>query len=476
MLIKLFAFISLFPSFYVVNKIIKGKDLTCIDVLILFQTLYMAVIPLLGDTSQIAYKSILSDYYAQFYTFVIYNIFVWLLVLVDFIFESKYKGLYSLSWYIRRWSCSKKFNSGVLILLFLLIIFQWYLVYKTFERSVLLGVGSMESIRENVLQTNTSYNMWLFSGSHLIRLYVVFLLTVLFWDKQFSRKLSVVEKGIFWVMVILELLLHIQISRTYLFESLFWYFIIVYSYRRNYFNLTKFVRYFIVFLLSIVFLFPIITEFRNIRRVMVSQNVNVGNVIDLLSYQFKSLDNKRNVSKTADNKSSRIWNVYQIICLGVNSPYEGNGELTINAVSVGIPKFIYSGKSKTGSQMIIENVLGVHEDVADSFLLLAILENRIMAPILTLFYYFVVLFSFFGLAKVLISYLSEWLTMPLLLSSIYIWLNRVENSFDGFIPAIMQMFLWYVALYAIIKLIQLLHINLYKKKNIIRLLYFSKLR
>ena len=107
MFIKIFAFLSLFPSLYSLNKIVKRKDLTCIDIIIFFQTIYMAIIPLFGDIKYFPYKSVQSDLSLQIYVFFIYNVFTWLLVVVDYFDLFKQYSIIKITVFVRKWAKKK---------------------------------------------------------------------------------------------------------------------------------------------------------------------------------------------------------------------------------------------------------------------------------------------------------------------------------------------------------------------------------
>ncbi len=81
MAIKILSFIALFPCWYVINKILKRKELNSFDIILSFHTLYFAAIPLKVDVNLIIYNEVKEDFEIQLATFVFYILFTFVLLI-----------------------------------------------------------------------------------------------------------------------------------------------------------------------------------------------------------------------------------------------------------------------------------------------------------------------------------------------------------------------------------------------------------
>lgn len=460
--IKLFAIFSLLTLFPTFLKIKQRKDLSCIDIILLCQSLYMCFIPLFYNVDNITFTRVKKRIDVHIYIFLIYNAFAYLMILIDKILQRKYantNSFFLITRYIRNWSLRHKMQYNYLPFIIFIIAIQWYLIYSSFTYSQEIGLGSMEYLREQRLENQSPITILLSGMSSLLRLYVVFILTI-FYVQNKGQHQSIKEKFLLYGSILFEIILHFQISRTYLVESSILIVLIIYAINKGTLKIKNIINSSIVLILFIIIVFPIITGIRTAKRYLIQNNISVTNISDLLNYSIETLiSNKINIEQV-DNSQSRVWYVYQIIGYSYTVPYYGNGELTVNAISYGIPKFLFPQKSKDGSQGIIEKKTGLHEDIADSMLLLGVMENRFLGWIIAVFYYVLIIISYEKIRGLLYRFLKNDWCMPVILLALFIWLNRIEYSFDNFISSIIQASLCYIAFYYAVKLYNKVNLKL----------------
>lgn len=453
--IKLLAFLSLFPIIPTILKIYKRNNLTCIDIILLYQTLYMCIIPIIFDHKNITYPDVRNRSDVHLYIFYIYNAFAYLLLLIDQILIHKYpksNSIYFFTKYINKWSRDHILSTKILYLIVLIEIVQWYIVLSSFSESQAIGIGSMDYYREMKKMRQTPFTIWIENGSDILRLYVIFILTV-FYIQYKQTLISLRKKWVFIVICIIELLYHLQISRTYLLESISLVALIVYATNKSTFTLKSVLKISCALVVVIMIGFPILSGIRAAKRVMIASNISVENIYDLLKTNSDILFSDIDFSES-DNKDDRVWNVYQIIGYSYLVQYKGQGELTYNAISIGLPKLLFPNKSELGSQGIIEKKTGINDDIADSMLLLGVMENRLIGFFYSAIYYMLVILFFDVFLKLLKKIFKNDLCIPIVIVYTFVWLNRVEFSFDGFIPTYINLILWYPVFYILLRIVK----------------------
>lgn len=455
--IKFFAFLSLIPCSYVLLKFKRRVDISCIDIIILMHAIYLCVIPIIGDPAKILYPSVQNDVTLQFQTSVITMLFFLTMIFFDLLLKKKMKNkvcLFNISLFIREWLTKIALSSKVYVLILLLLVVLAFIALKSFGYSALLGSGTIEDMRQASKSINTPFMMWLLFGSHILRLLMVFLLVAIFVKRKVVNA-SVWTKMLFCIVSIAFFVYHFLISRTYFIESLLMLGLLLYSYYKDYIKIRHFAATMLLFVFAFVIVLPIISGVKMAKRSMIIAGRQSMSLSELVEVSMSSVMGKNESNRTYDNKSSRSWYVYQIMGLALNGNYWGHGVLTREALSYGIPKVVYPDKSVEGSQGAIEIITGARNDVADSVLLLCILENRCVSFFLASCYFLMAVFLYDKLYK-LMNYIQMKTTLlaPVFVSSLFIFLNRVEFSLDNFIPSIEKMILWYVVIVFVMKIIR----------------------
>lgn len=452
--IKLLALLSLLPFFRTIGKIKRREDLTCIDFILFFHTIYFVIIPLIGDVKEITYPIVRSSSSIHWYVFIVYNAFAYTLVFIDFEICRKRRfthSIFYLTKFIRNFLARIEIDKSVLILTSVLIGLELYSITSSILFAHIVGGGAMEDIRQSTLENNTPVQMFVKGGIHTTRLIAIILLYLLVSRLRESGTL-VRYKAVVYLLVCIQVAVQFLISRTYLIESIFLVIILYYSEYRTRFTLSKALKYSIVCGLCVAIGFPIITAIRSANRSLIYDG-KITNVFDSFLAGADLIYSGKADYYTSDNKDSRMWNVYQILAYSYISNYEGNGRLMLNAITYGIPKIIYPNKSKTGSQGIIEKETRTNIDIADSVLLAGVMESRLFGFLLASFFFVILVLIYDALLKLFKRYCFHILSIPLALISIYQWLNRVEYTIDGVVPAIIHFILWNVILFVIVKVV-----------------------
>jgi hypothetical protein len=445
MAIKIFSLFSLLPVLYVLNKIRKRRDFSCADILLFFETLYVAFVPLIGNEELIKYRVVRENYSVQLDLFLIYNLFAWLLVIIDIVFfhnSNNKNTLLNVTGYIRTWVKRNILPNKILVFLIILSILQWGINMSSYTRDVEMGLGSLDQRRDNIAETNTPFSLWLNSGLHFIRLYVVFMTSVYFFQKKVLGK-KIEKKWLFGILVISEAFLHLQISRIYVLESVVLVLLIYYSLFKAQITFKSIFKGVVSLVLVVLLVFPLITGFRSARYAMIGGHLNSDNIVEVVGTGIRMMMDGDIDMEDADNKDTRMWDMYEALCLGCRSDYQGYGELTANAISVGIPSIIYPDKSKTGSQGIIEVETGANTDIADSMLLLGIMEFKFLSPILCVMYYGIFIISLMLIHRFIKNTFYNSNAIIIIFICVFMWLNRIEMTFDSLIATIINMLIWY---------------------------------
>ncbi|MCQ2203686.1 MAG: hypothetical protein MJZ15_04495 [Bacteroidales bacterium] len=424
MWIKTFAFLSLLPSMYTINKVNRRQDLTFIDLTIVMHTVYHSLIPLLFNTDDILYIEVREDFQLQFWFFIVLNSFLYILIAFDLFFRNKIP-LLNLSQVIRLISERYVVQTSTIVIIIALVIIQFYVQQYAFEHDGDLARYQGRKISRNELL------IFITGFKHTIRLLIALLITI--------STVSISNKRVrlvLYTLAIIEFLLLLLQARTYMLDSMTFVAIILYSILKDRIRLIDLFKVALILLLTISTIFPLITGVRKVRKSSIREGET--GVVSILSNGLKAVGNNEVDMEQTDNVSTRVWNVYQISVLAFEKKYYGNGEVISEAISFGIPKIIYPSKSKYGSQGLITRKLGTYNDIADSVLLAAIVENRLMAPLLASIYYIFIITIYDYFIRLNQRLINNKYITHIILVSVFPLFDRIEYSIDGTISDFIQ--------------------------------------
>ena len=449
--IKILGFFSLFTILRTIVKIINRDDLTCVDVILLSYTIYFAIIPIVGDVSFIGSDMIINSSLSHWYVFIVYNIFAYSLVLFDYNYCKKANtddNVYFLTRFIRNWINNLNLNKQWIYLTVTLLILQIIILSSNFQTIDKTILGSMDDIRK--ASSFSFFSLFTGGGGTTIRIVTIFMLSSIVFNKD--KELYWNNKIIVNILIVTQILLLFFLNRTYFFESILIFLLLFYGCQKEYISNANIIRMALLLSVIVVFIFPVISVIRTTTRYMTSKGLNkdLSNVI-ITSYN-RYTSGKINITK-ADNKDSRMWGCYSIVAKSIFCDYEGNGEIISNAISKGIPKVIYPSKSITGSQLIIEKKFKTMGDVADSVLLAGIAENRILGPILASFFFLILVYIYNLFYRIFKLFTKYELYVPLILSSLFCWLLRVEHSIDGLVSGFIGLSILNICMFVYVKIV-----------------------
>lgn len=435
--IKILSFISLLPIIYTINKVIKRKDLTAIDIVILYQSLYMSIIPIIGNQENIAYPIVRFSSEIHWFVFSVYTTFIILLIFMDRILQSNYcNTIYSITKYIRYLSKYIRVTYFSLLILFIFIIYQWSVYYFNFQlKSSIIDLGD---VRENIKEVNSPLTMLLNSIYLIIRLFIVFYLTVVIIN---LRDLNSKFKIIIFFTTLSEIIFHLLISRTYLFESISIVFLIIYSLQKDNIRFSFFLKILFSFIFAVYIIFPIITTVRAASKDLMFHKENV-NVLSIIEYSYDYITSKKEIIKEKDNANERQWNVYQIIGYSYTAPYQNLSELILHSISYSLPSKLFPNKSKLGSQGIIERETKLYNDIADSILLFSVMGNRFFSPLIACVIYLIVFKVYIYIYRKVRVYTKNPYCCIIMLLAFFRFLNLIEYTMDRFINSIFVLVFW----------------------------------
>lgn len=467
MLIRFLSLLSLLPLFYIYSKVKKRRDLSCLDILVLFYTLFMGLIPLFDDLDDLMAEVKQNDA-VQIYVFFVNNVFVWGLVLIDrYILSRKKNSLWNMTSFIRNWASHHILSDKILLFLFILVVFQWIIGNIAVQEMTAIGVsGTGIELREAKAEYNTPFMMFLSLGTQVLRMYVIFTMTIFFIQSK-AKYGRLKHKWAFIFLVILEFLLFMQGARLDLIESVLLLFIILYSLKKNEISNKNIAKYVSLTLLVAIMVFPLITGLRFARKAVIASSQTDLNVLEVLGMGFDMLLNGDVDLEDVDNKGSRAWDFYQSMCLASSSDYEGTGFLTTIAVLHAVPKAILPDKPE-GSQTVVEKATGRNVDMTDSLLLLGVMESRLLAPFWGLLLYMIVFSSFSFMYKFLYGILPQSMCVPFVVGQFFWWTNHVEVSFDSWLSSVITLIMWYFVFYFMIIIMKLFKIRLLEYSHVVR--------
>ena len=92
-------------------------------------------------------------------------------------------------------------------------------------------------------------------------------------------------------------------------------------------------------------------------------------------------------------------------------------------------------------------------DVADSVLLAGIAENRILGPILASLFFLFLVYIYNSFYRVFMFFTKYELYAPIILSSLFCWLLRVEFTIDGFVGCFIGLSILNICMFIYVKIV-----------------------
>lgn len=430
-MIKIYAFFTCLPLLFVIIKIKRRSDLNAYDITLAFQTLYFGLIPLMSDPLDIEYPIVQNDVGVQFSASLYFGLFASTLVLLSRVYDKRYKNKYKLlnvTFTIRNWILKNQMSpKGGLILMYILVVLMFFRPFSSVVSAEELALSNLDAKRDLIAQNNTPLAILLGDFYQYMRPVVAFILA--------SFIIRGYQKNIwFYLLCGLIFLFFMTSSRTFLFEFILFFVLVFYSCKKHTIKREQIIKWGVIMVLVITIFFPIISATRYVRLIYSVHGQSNLSFYEMARESINLVVNANDLKEKFDNKDSRRWYVYQIYALATESDYQGYGELTMKAISFGMPRALYPNKDMGGSQATIEKQLHVYNDVADTLLLYGMMECKNISFIISILVFELLFYVheklFFVMSAI---FRSAWIQM-FIISCLFIRLNQVEWSVDSFIP------------------------------------------
>lgn len=450
MVFRIYAFIAILPIFYIFAKLNKRKPINCLDILLVFHSLYFGIIPLFCNEDFVNYKPVVNDDYVQFFAFAYYILFAFTLLVIDMYVSQKQKdNLLYIGDYLKKiaetYNFTGKFAYRVLFVCVVMIfVSQVYFMSRTLSAS---GGSFDEKILE-IKNTQSPLTIFFYDSTKTIRTFATFVATLAF----VQAKNASVALGRNWkVLIVLLVINYFLNNRTGLFQGVIVIIFVVYAVNRDFLQVKTILKSLVALIVTVGIVFPLITAYRyNSKRLMTKAH----SPIEVIMPSITSVINGDVDMENADNKGSRSLGVFNIFAKATDYNKNFNGYLTLCSISHGMPRYLYPNKSKIGSQEVIEKAIGENRDVADSILLNFQLENKSIGFILTNLFFLLLITIYDKINKLFFLYTSEAFLLLLSISLIFPWLNQIESGIDGFMTGLFSSVLLYIVSTFVLKIIR----------------------
>ena len=437
---RLFWLISFWPSIYLIQKIIKRKDINCFDLILFFHLVYFSFCPLISNINDFRYDEIklfkATSVDVTFEMFYVMNVFYLILVLVDFSWSnSKYAKRYNL---INITLClrniSERFNPSNKWLILYYILLAIYSIGGFF-----IGAVSFDR-READLVGNDPRVLLVGSIVDSIRVIVAIIITIYIYKRYKNKSITLFDK-ISAALFIATMLLQ---SRTFQIEVIFSALLCLYAMNKHFANKKLAITGVLLFAVLYTTVFPFMQKYRELKK----WDTYFGKVnYSLIDFDVVKRVLNGEASYYENNSSSRKLYLYSIAakCVDVKPQY---GRLTKLCVLYGIPSALYKGKPQTASEYYIEKASGMYLDIADSIILFSIFDyGLLLAPIGSFLIFFSLLFVWDRIIRFFNKTKFDILVNVFGLQSVFVDSVRLEQSPDQFLGAYIRGILIILLLY-----------------------------
>lgn len=428
---RLFWLVSLWPSIYLIRKIVKRKDINCFDLILFFHLIYFSFCPLISNINDFRYDEIklfeAASVDVTFEMSYVMNFFYLILVLVDVRWSnSRYAKRYNLiniTFCLRH--ISDRFNPSNKWLIIYYILFLILSVGGFFT-----GIVSFNR-REAGLVGNDPRVLLVGNIVDSIRVIVTIILTIYLYKRYKNKTINLFDK-ISAALFVGTMLLQ---SRTFQIEVIFSSLLCLYSMNKYFANRKVAITGILLFALLYTTVFPFMQKYRELKK---WDTFNGKVNYSLIDFDVVQRVLNGEASYYENNSSSRKLYLYSIAakCVDVQPQY---GSLTKLSVLYGIPSAIYKGKPQTASEDYIEKASGMYIDIADSIILFSIFDyGLLLAPIGSFLIFFSLLFVWDRIIRFFNKTKFDILVNVFGLQSVFVDSVRLEQSPDQFLGAFIR--------------------------------------
>ncbi|MGJ8667816.1 MAG: hypothetical protein ACSHW7_15730 [Patiriisocius sp.] len=386
LLIKYLSLILLVPAFFVGRKLIRKEDLNFFDLIIIFNTLYFAVIPL--KSSEAVFKALgkITTHTTIFVFFYILFFFIGCLIASNLIDKNENSPI-NITFYLKKFP---KIKASLTLKVILVILPIFSITYYIPHMSLIAAFEGIQEANRNISYEQSS--MIQFFGT-IFRLGLV-ISTVLFVQNIDEKKYDLLTIS----SMILFLINFLMLSRRELLETILFVGIIIYSFNRALIN-KKLISYAI---LLGAFLYFVYFPFYNIiRRTPVAFSIQapVTSIQKIYDYGVNNFGNSS--ESAAELTDSRAIYLYRAIYWIAQNDSDRDitwGGITLMAIDHAIPKAINPNKG-LGSEKILEKRQHTNKDSADSILLITLADFSMLGSVIAVLIYFLIYKLWFFISK-----------------------------------------------------------------------------
>ncbi|AYN66657.1 hypothetical protein D1013_04300 [Euzebyella marina] len=373
-LIKALSFILLFPSFFVVKKVIRKEDLNFFDLLVLFSTLFFVVIPLKSDEKVFNAIGILTTETSIYVFFYLLFFLIGSLIASSLIVPDNNSPI-NITYFIKKYP---KIKISVFFKVLLILLPVVSLVYYIPQTSFITAFDTIQNESSKATYEQSSLIKFF---STIFRFGVIIPILLLCQNLK-NKKIDI----LLLISLSLFLINFLMLSRRDLLEFFLFGFVVFYSINRQVIN-RKFISYSLIFGALIYFIyFPF---YNVIRTTSVEFKIEEPFTSVQKIYEY-GIDNYSKTSNSAsDLTDTRAINLYRAIYWIARNDSDRDitwGGITLSAIDHAIPKFINPGKG-LGSEIVLQDRQHISYDSADSFLLLALADYSTLGALITIFFY-----------------------------------------------------------------------------------------
>jgi hypothetical protein len=306
-----------------------------------------------------------------------------------------------------------------------------------------------ESLREELMANASILTMFTNSFFKTILSPVILLfISYLFFKKRKKIPISAIDVITLCGFIILLFVGSRTVMLNAFILSAFFY----YSCYRDKITIKRLLSFGTVILLIIILVFPAVNLYRSSRMKVHAQYQGNLSFLNSMKEVFGLTASSYSLDMDDNNINARSVNVLQVFILSFDNDYIGDGELSKAAISFSLPKILFPNKSYKGSQILIEEELGVYTDIADSYLLFAKMDYGFIG-------FFVCILLFLMLLSIWDIYMKGTLLIfnDIYLKSYFIVMAinlcyYVEKSVDEILPQLLYSILYLLLYYGAIKL------------------------
>tara|TARA_R110002167_G_scaffold84156_11_gene228757 strand:+ start:4144 stop:5496 length:1353 start_codon:yes stop_codon:yes gene_type:complete len=436
-LIKILSIFLLLPSLFVLNKLVKKKDLNFFDLLIVFNTLYFVIIPLKSNKSVFDSIGRITESTSILVFFYLLFFFISLLIASRFV-GMEVNSPINLTYYIKNYP---KLKGSLFFKVFLIVLPIFSIIYYVPQISMISAFDEIQDASSNI-----SYEQ-----SSLIKFFAtIFKIGLVVVITMFIQNIKEKKYDILIIISLLLFLINLLLlSRRELLLFFLFGAIIFYSYNRDLIN-----RKLMLFAVVLgVFLYFIYFPFYNIIRFSpVEFNIKnpTSSIAAIYDYGIDSFgDAKESASERTDSRALGLYRaIYWLTEYDTDSDITWGG-ITLSAIDHAIPKVI-NPKKGLGSELILQDRMHTAYDSADSVLLLALADYSMLGAVFTALIYFLVYKIMFFISRSSEFFFGKTIISLYLVFFLFSLAFDTEQKLDGMLANM-------VAYILVIVLIVLVH-------------------